>query len=660
MQSGTDFASAPHVVGEARNYIGPAPGKLDLPAIARRCNVREEAPLGGFLAQDFVEFGGRWANIRRMRYGASEALLELELPRAYRADVQGYGLHPALLDMATGGAQALIPGVDLQQDFYVPLSYERIVVFADMPAHVFSHVRCLPESGNGLAFFDVTLSTAEGEVFAELSRFAMKRLDADSAMTAPASVTPSPADTRRSEAMAALLREAILPREGLEAFDRIMAQPNLGQAFVSSVDLIAWQTQLDAVALEHLAGAAETKPAGFLRPELASAFEAPTEPVELALAEVWSELLGVSELGVHDDFFELGGNSLVAVRLFAAIKKRFRVSLPLSALFEAPTIRQLAAVIGNSPLADVSASATPERRLSSEPPRSNAPIALELPGKYTPLVSIQQGTGRPFFCVHGAGGNVLNFQALAKRLGEDQTFYGLQAKGVEGGDTARSIEEMAAAYIDSIRRVQRHGPYLLGGYSGGGVVAYEMAQRLRAAGEEVILAFLDTFHPATKESAPTLQERFEHLLAEGPSYLARTGRQRLKRLSYAANYELRTRYYQKRGMLLPVELRDPHVSIAFERAAAAYVPKRYDGPVMLFRARTIDPKFAHIGPTLGWGELIPKLEIIEVPGDHHSLMVEPNVQFLISHLKALIATAARPSEPNYSAEKVPRRTDVRL
>ncbi|MEY4577090.1 MAG: hypothetical protein RL701_1793, partial [Pseudomonadota bacterium] len=429
MNSGADFASAPHVVGEARNHIGPAPGKLDIAALEQRCNLRTERPLDGLLAQDFVVFGKRWANIRRVHYGASEALLELALSPEYHADVEGYRLHPALLDMATGGAQALIPGVDLATHFYVPLSYGRIVVFAAMPAHVFSHVRCLPESGKGLAYFDITLSTADGTVFAEISRFVMKRLDDASAMTAPIDATQARSDARRSDVMAALLREAILPREGVEAFDRVMAQPALGQAFVSSVDLLAWQAQLELGATSQASvGTSEAGPASFARPELTSAFEAPATPSEVALAELWSELLGVAQIGVHDDFFELGGNSLVAVRLFAAIKKRFRVSLPLSSLFEAPTIRTLSALLELPSAATSFSTETAETSVKaasvSEPARAHAAYVPQTSGVYSPLVLIQQGTGDPFFCVHGAGGNVLNFQALAKRLGEDQTFYG--------------------------------------------------------------------------------------------------------------------------------------------------------------------------------------------------------------------------------------------
>jgi thioesterase domain-containing protein len=318
--------------------------------------------------------------------------------------------------------------------------------------------------------------------------------------------------------------------------------------------------------------------------------------------------------------------------------------LPLSSLFEAPTIHTLSSMLKLPAVAPSVSTAAVESGVPttsvSEPARTHALFVPQTTSVYTPLVPIQAGTQTPFFCVHGAGGNVLNFQALAKRLGDHQAFYGLQAKGVSDGEPAHSIEEMAAAYIESIRRVRPHGPYLLGGYSGGGVVAYEMAQRLRADGEDVILTFLDTFHPSSRASPPTRRQRFEYLVAEGAPYLSRTGTAKLTRMVHGFRDGVRFRYYQRRGLPLPLELRDALVTQAFDRAATAYVPKRYEGAVTLFRARTIAPMFAHVGPTLGWGDLIPKLEIIEVPGDHRTLMVEPNVQFLISHLKALIATAS--------------------
>jgi non-ribosomal peptide synthetase component F/thioesterase domain-containing protein len=204
----------------------------------------------------------------------------------------------------------------------------------------------------------------------------------------------------------------------------------------------------------------------------------PHDETEKQLIHIWENVLRVKPIGLRDDYFELGGNSLLAVHLVSQIEKSFRVRLPLSTLIHAPTVEALAQSIrGHARAADWSA-----------------------------VVEIQKGNGRPkFFCVHGAGGNVLIYRDLARRLGPDQPCYGLQCQGLDGkSPPLKTIEEMAALYVREIQKLQPHGPYLLGGYCMGGTVALEMAQQLKAEGEEVsLLALLDTMNwsklkPATR------------------------------------------------------------------------------------------------------------------------------------------------------------------
>jgi phthiocerol/phenolphthiocerol synthesis type-I polyketide synthase E len=200
---------------------------------------------------------------------------------------------------------------------------------------------------------------------------------------------------------------------------------------------------------------------------------APVNQVEDAttreLVRIWQQLLGVESVGVDQNYFDLGGDSVLAVHLFAEIERVFKVKLPLATLFEAPTIQELAGI------------------LRSEAP-SNA---------WSPLVTIQDSGSRPaFFCVHGAGGNVLIYRELAENLGSDQPFYGLQSQGLDGSyPPLTRIEDMAALYVEAIRRRQPRGPYLIGGYCGGGLIAFEVAQQLRSEGEEIaLLALLDTMN----------------------------------------------------------------------------------------------------------------------------------------------------------------------
>ena len=192
--------------------------------------------------------------------------------------------------------------------------------------------------------------------------------------------------------------------------------------------------------------------------------------LEAELAGIWRKVLGIPAVGVHDDFFDLGGNSLLAVLLAARIEKRCGVAVTPAVLFEAPTVSRLAAWIR-------------ERG-----------AALS----WSPLVAIQPNGDRPpFFCVHGAGGHVVGYADLARRLGPDQPVYGLQAIGLDGRQVPETdLQAMAARYVTEIRSLQPRGPYYLGGLSFGGVVAFEMARALDAQGERVgLLALFDTTRP---------------------------------------------------------------------------------------------------------------------------------------------------------------------
>ena len=190
------------------------------------------------------------------------------------------------------------------------------------------------------------------------------------------------------------------------------------------------------------------------------------ETTERLLA-MWRELLGLDSVGPDDNYFDLGGDSALAVHLFARIEKEFGVKLPLATLFEAQTVSELTDVLRGK----------------------------VQPAGWSPLVTVHAAGSRAnFFCVHGAGGNVLIYRDLAKLLGPDQPFYGLQSRGLDGKEELQhSVEDMARVYIEAMQRIQPRGPYFIGGYCMGGTIAYEMAQQLSAKGERVgMLAMFDT------------------------------------------------------------------------------------------------------------------------------------------------------------------------
>ncbi|WP_293118322.1 non-ribosomal peptide synthetase [Moorena sp. SIO4G3] len=199
-------------------------------------------------------------------------------------------------------------------------------------------------------------------------------------------------------------------------------------------------------------------------------FVSPRNSRELQLSQIWSDLLNVNPVGVKNNFFDLGGHSLLAVRLMARIKQQFGTDLPLATLFTEPTIENQASLLVNAT----------ENQSSS------------------PLVAINKVGNLPaFFCVHPVGGNVLCYAQLARYLGDNQPFYGLQSPGLFGeSEPLTGIEDMASCYIEALQTIQPVGPYYLGGWSLGGIIAWEMAQQLSAAGEDVaLLALIDSYSP---------------------------------------------------------------------------------------------------------------------------------------------------------------------
>ena len=196
----------------------------------------------------------------------------------------------------------------------------------------------------------------------------------------------------------------------------------------------------------------------------------PRNAVESKLEQIWKELLSLNQVGIHDDFFELGGYSLLAVRLMSQIEKEFSVKLSLSMLMEQPTIAHLSEHILNHQT------------------KSREEIIVTLQSK---------GIKPPLFCVHPVGGSVFSYVPLSRRLGNYRPFYGIQSPGFNGVELPETIEDIASLYLSVIRSMQKQGPYNLSGWSFGGVVAFEMAQQLRQSGDEISeLILIESYTPA--------------------------------------------------------------------------------------------------------------------------------------------------------------------
>ena len=355
----------------------------------------------------------------------------------------------------------------------------------------------------------------------------------------------------------------------------------------------------------------------------------PRSGVEEMLTTIWQKVLGIEQIGVHDNFFESGGHSLIAVRLFALMEKECGKRLPLATLFQAPTVRQLAAI-----------------------------LQTEGASSWSSLVPIQPGGSRPpFFCVHAVGGNVLEYYDLARHLPSDQPFYGLQSRGLNGKETPHErIDAMAAHYIKELRELQANGPYFIGGRSLGGIIAYEMACQLRAQGHDVgQLALLDSYpvgYERLSLNGDSLSTKARRLLKRVAAHASNLSRLRWReRAEYVLDKSQygpvrvkskiwRTIYrsYQNLGRDLPRALRD--VEEFNWLAAQSYRPRLYDGRVTLFWAsKDLRAKFDMIE---GWMTLARDgMELHEIPGTHLDMIKEPHVGELAKVLNDCLLKAQK-------------------
>ena len=353
--------------------------------------------------------------------------------------------------------------------------------------------------------------------------------------------------------------------------------------------------------------------------EQQNAFVAPRDILELQLARIWEKVLNTKSIGVKDNFFDLGGHSLLAVSLITEIQKQCGQSLPLTTLFQAPTIEQLASVL---------------RQHISFP-------------SWSPLVEIQpHGSQRPLFCVHPGGGNVFPYYHFAQYLGSDQPFYAFQALGLDGQQEPHTtVEDTAACYIEAMRVVQPEGPYLLAGWSYGGTVAFEMASRLLAQGQQVaLLALLDSgcidkefVLEIEPDDALLLTAVFEDVCPISLEHLQKLTPS--ERLLYIAEEVRQLKLFGSDFGLTEAQLFCELLRI-HTIALLRYRPKHYPGRVTLFRVADDPRNRLPLGPANGW-DLVAGLgvDVHMVPGTHISMMFKPNVQVLAEKLKRCLEQA---------------------
>jgi amino acid adenylation domain-containing protein len=349
----------------------------------------------------------------------------------------------------------------------------------------------------------------------------------------------------------------------------------------------------------------------YLRSQPETTFIAPRNELEIKLTKIWRQVLGISSIGIRDNFFELGGHSLIAVRLFAEIEKTWGRNLPLATLFQAQTIEKMADLL----------------------------LEQAWVAPWSSLVPIQpNGSKPPLFCIHPIGGNVLEYYPLADYLGTEQPIYGLQSLGLDGKQPPLNcVKEMASHYIKELMAVQPHGPYAILGYSFGGLVAFEIAQQLEAAGQALsLLAILDLKSPNLPKARPSFAKsigiHFKNL-GQLPD------REKIKYIRDRIDYRLMNKFDYKEFLIESLaDIAPPSAELldiidANFQAIRSYSIRPYAGNATLFRCQVQTLDYA-LSADLGWSELIDgKLEIFNIDSIHYGMLREPSIKVVAENLK---------------------------
>jgi amino acid adenylation domain-containing protein len=353
------------------------------------------------------------------------------------------------------------------------------------------------------------------------------------------------------------------------------------------------------------------------------------------MISIWRDVIGTDDLGPDDDFFDVGGHSIAGMRLLSRIKRSYDVNLELSVLYTDPTPRTLLARVRA-----IASGAMAEARVDR--PRH--------------LVEVASGNDerRTLYCVHGAGGNVLNIRDLALELSPRWRTVGIQASGVDGVTPPHAtIDAMCEAYIAEIVADRPDGPLFLAGFSAGGIIAYEMAIRLAARGRPVAaVVLLDTFHPSIEGRRRTVREHAAALWSEGPAYLLHRREGRRKRRLYAHADEIVQAAKLADGTV-PPELRDAHMVANVRSLLDSYETPDYDGPVWLFAASDVLDVYQHAGADRGWRRSATDVRCEPVPGGHEDFILEPHVRVLADRLRARLDEAVTVGVVRQSERSVP-------
>ena len=584
-----------------------------------------------------LELGGRWHSVVDAWSTGNQRAGRLQLPSEFVNDDGAWWAHPALVDTATAFAVSLGSRVDA---LYVPVGYDEVVRWGDVPTSLqVMATREGPADGD-LLRVDLVLFDDAGTPVLAIDGLSLRPMDDAAALAVPSAATAlEPAKHHRIPPLVALAeRHGIRAAEGAELLERVVGsrRPRLIATSISLDDLTTLVVPAPPTAPAPAVGVPAVAPAG--------------ASVLATIRGIWVDLLGVPDVGDDDDFFDVGGHSLIAIRLMSRIHKELGVRFQLVTIFDAPTIAGLTAKVLeirpdlDAELAAAAAATTVVTVPGEAPTAALAGATTTVASGYEPLVTISAtGDKAPLFIVHGAGGNVLFLWSLARAMSGTRPIYGFQAHGVDGHDMPdATIEEMATRYVTALRAAHR-GPYLIGGYSGGGIVTFEMVRQLQALGEEVkYVVFFDSVPPGRATPSRSDETRNlwanvrRHGYAKVRPFLKEWAKAKAKRfLPTSAGREMHISADERELGMRDVEsLGFVNLFFYFSAAADKYVMSTIDVNAAILKVEWVWPIQPH---DYYWGQYIRgRLDIAEVPGDHNAMFYPENAPRLAEVLMPLL------------------------
>jgi acyl transferase domain-containing protein/thioesterase domain-containing protein/acyl carrier protein len=616
----------------------PAPVQYNLEELEASCDRDLIVPDLQALP-DYTHYGPRWlSNIKWRKANDEHNLALMELPAEFAPDLEQYKFHPSMVDTATYVVADVLPNeLTSQLSFfkadstYLPYFYERVQMKGALPRKFYSYtIRKL--KGRDWSI-NLSFINADGVELVAINNYVLKYTD--SAYSIKENQDARQAQKHPTQSRENSLTAAILPEEGIASLTRIL-QSNLPQIVVSTLG-IEYQRSLLKQGNTEDETEAEVL---FERPQLSQAYAAPQTETEKAIASVWEQVLGIKGIGIHDNFFDLGGDSLIIVQILQKLRQTVKADLTINDLLNANTIAELAQIID---------------------PKSPG-IQQQLPPC---IVKFREGSPgiAPLFLVHPIAGTTRNYVNLPTCLPPNQPLYGIQhPKWTNEPGNIKTIEDLAAYYLNAVRQIQPQGPYFLGGYSGGVYATYEMAQQLTATGEEVaFLALIDKPHWQTAEDKPNWNNPDFGTDLETMVYYAdiRTpkpnGESHLSDYLQLKNFDERLKYFLKNSPwiqdMMPTNSTDEEwrtfweIFVELRIMNVNYDLKPYQGQAVYIAAeiRDIYRSRFHEKP---WFKLIPNLAFEEVPGDHITMWHQPHIQVLSQTLQKYANTKQYPITPS--------------